>query len=113
MEYALLQFQITRQPPDPLRQPFLAGGEAPAQEAVAFGSEGAAGGETQPRLAHEALAEVEAVLDAFDAEEDVHRARRRGDFDAAERSKSRNEKIARGAEARERALHGRLAVGDR
>ena len=71
-----LQPQVERVSQTIVGQPFLAGGEAPAQEAVAFGSEGAAGGETQPRLTHEALAEVEAVRDPLDAEKDVHRARR-------------------------------------
>src|SRR5947199_2350593 len=81
-DYSLLALQVTGQPPDALRQPFRAGGEAPAQEAVAFGSEGAAGGEAQPCLADETLAEVEAVLDAFHAEEGVHGGRRRRDLDA-------------------------------
>ena len=38
------------------------------------GSEGAAGREPQPRLAHEALAEVEAILDALDARASLVRA---------------------------------------
>src|SRR2546422_2364229 len=92
---------------DAVEQPFLARGEAPAHEALAFGTEGAAGCETEPRLMHEPLAEFEAVGHAGDAEEDVHRARWRRDFDAVEGRQLPDQKIARGTKAREGVLHGR------
>src|SRR5436190_820063 len=103
--------EIFAQSPDAFEQTFLAGCKAPAREALAFGAEGAAGCEPQPRLAHQPLAEVEAVHDPFDTEEDVHRPRRRRDFYALDSAELRDQKITCGAEASERVQYRWLALG--
>src|SRR4029079_19073110 len=53
------------EPCDAVGQPDLIGGEAPADEALPFGSERAAGREPQLPLVHEPLAEGEAVGQAI------------------------------------------------
>src|SRR5215472_8627242 len=65
-------------------QPILARCEAPANEPASFRPEGAARCQPESAFVHELLAECEAVGDAVEAEERVHRAGRRRRVNAVE-----------------------------
>src|SRR6185503_21311064 len=86
--------------------------KAPAHEPLALRPECRAGRETEPRSAHELLAERQAIGHPRDAEERVHRSARQRDLDARNRVQLAHQEVARAAEALARAADHRLALRD-
>src|SRR5439155_23605375 len=86
--------------------------ETPANKALAFGPERAAGRKPQSRLAHQALAEFETIGHARDAEEQVHRASWCYGFDAGDRVELVCKEVARQTETLERMRNCCLALGN-
>ena len=81
-------------PSDALGKPLLAGGKAPAHESSPSGPKALPGARPSLRVVHELLAEIEAVADALDTEECIHRAGGQRGLDARHAAERERELIA-------------------
>src|SRR5688500_6856292 len=91
------RLQNALEPLDAVGELLLGGGEPPAHEAIAVSADRRPGREPEADVAHELLAEGEAVRHPVDLKEDVHRARRHSDFYPRHLAKLIDEKFPRPA----------------